>query len=82
MKIPYPYLGDNLVKAKSALFPRWYNAETSNNVIQGVGRGNRRVDDWSTTYILDGCFTALFQKTRHQYSDEFKNRIITLTNKP
>jgi len=79
LKIPYPYLGDNLVKAKLALFPRWYNSETSNNVIQGIGRGNRTPDDWSTTYILDGSFTNLYQETRLQYPKEMRERINLIT---
>ncbi|WQJ53274.1 MAG: DNA helicase [Wendovervirus sonii] len=79
LKIPYPYLGDNLVKAKLSLFPRWYNSETSNNVIQGIGRGNRTPDDWSTTYILDGSFTTLYQETRLQYPKEMRDRINLIT---
>ena len=78
LKIPYPYLGDNLVKAKKDLFPKWYNSETSNNVIQGIGRGNRTPDDWSTTYILDGCFSSLYQQTFEQYSPELQRRFIQL----
>lgn len=80
-KIPYPYLGDNLVKAKCKLYPKWYNSETSSNVIQGIGRGNRTPTDWSTTYILDGCFSGLYQKTFHQYPDEMKARIQVITNR-
>lgn len=80
LKIPYPYLGDNLVKAKNALFPRWYNSETSKNVIQGIGRGNRTPTDWSTTYILDGCFSSLYQSTHLQYPDEMKSRIKLIHN--
>lgn len=75
MKIPYPYLGDNLVKAKLDLFPKWYSSTTSNNVIQGIGRGNRHKDDWSTTYILDGCFYNLYMETASQYPVELRNRI-------
>lgn len=81
MKIPYPYLGDNLVKAKISLFPKWYNSETSNNVIQGIGRGNRTPNDWSTTYILDGSFSKLYMDTHNQYPAEMRNRIHVITNK-
>lgn len=74
-KIPYPYLGDELVKAKVSLFPKWYNSETSKSIIQGVGRGNRTPTDWCTTYILDGCFSRLYEETREQYAPEFRERI-------
>lgn len=75
MKIPYPNLGDNLVLAKVKLFPKWYNSETSNTVIQAIGRGNRTPDDWCTTYILDGNFWQLYQETITQYPEELQKRI-------
>jgi len=75
LKIPYPSLGDNLVLAKKELFPKWYLAETSNSVIQGIGRGNRTPNDWCTTYILDGCFESLYRSTASQYPVELRNRI-------
>lgn len=75
MKVPYPSLADELVKAKMKLFPYWYNSETSNHIIQGIGRGNRHTNDWCVTYILDGCFTALYNSTKTQYSEELQNRI-------
>ena len=75
MKVPYPSLTDELVKAKMELFPYWYNSETSNHIIQGIGRGNRHKDDWCITYILDGCFGQLFKNTQSQYPKELKDRI-------
>jgi len=75
MKVPYPNLGDPLVQAKNVLFPKWYNSETSNSIIQGIGRGNRFRDDWCITYILDGCFGKLYGETKGQYPDFIKNRI-------
>ena len=80
LKVPYPYLGDELVKAKVSLFPKWYNSETSNAIIQGVGRGNRHPNDWSTTYILDGSFAKLYGETREQYAPEFRERIKLLNS--
>lgn len=78
MKVPYPSLTDELVKAKMELFPYWYNSETSNHIIQGIGRGNRHTNDWCITYILDGCFSTLYKATNEQYSIELQNRIKTL----
>lgn len=75
MKVPYPNLGDPLVQAKMQLFPKWYDSETSNAVIQGIGRGNRFDKDWCITYILDGCFTKLYNKTKEQYPNFLINRI-------
>lgn len=75
MKMPYPYLGDNLTKAKMKLFPSWYENETAKTVIQAIGRGNRYHDDWCVTYILDGCFGQLFNKTRDQFPMQIKERL-------
>lgn len=75
VKVPYPSLGNLLVKEKCKLFPLWYASKTSNNIIQGIGRGNRNEDDYCTTYILDGCFQRLFNDTKEQYSDEMKERL-------
>lgn len=74
-KVPFPNLSDDLVKAKMKLFPRWYDSATSNNVIQGIGRGNRNATDWCVTYILDGCFDALLRRTKMQFSDDIVARM-------
>ena len=75
MKVPYPCLGDELVQRKIELFPTWYNSQTSNYIIQGIGRGVRNKTDWSHTYILDGCFSYLYNITKQQYSPELQKRI-------
>lgn len=75
LKVPYASLSDKLVKAKMKLFPDWYKADASNNIIQGIGRGNRSKDDWCITYIVDGCFGQLYNMTKEQYPKELQNRI-------
>lgn len=78
LKVPYPMLTDKLVQAKMKLFPLWYESETSNAIIQGIGRGNRNPTDYCTTYILDGCFGYLYYKTSKQYAPELQQRIKTV----
>ena len=75
LKVPYPSLADKLVNERNKLFPLWYNTHTSNEIIQGIGRGVRYNGDWCVTYILDACFFGLYQSTKHQYSEELQNRI-------
>ena len=75
MKVPYPSLADKLVKEKIKLFPLWYNSTTSNEIIQGIGRGVRYNNDWCVTYILDACFWNLYRSTIDQYPEELQNRI-------
>ena len=75
LKVPYPVIVDDYVKRKMELFPLWYNSTTSNTIIQGIGRGNRFINDYCTTYILDACFATLYNATRHQYPIELQQRI-------
>ena len=75
LKVPYPSLADKLVNERNKLYPLWYNTHTSNEIIQGIGRGVRYNGDWCVTYILDACFNALYKSTKEQYSDELRQRI-------
>lgn len=79
MKVPYPSLADKFVKAKQVLKPEWYSNTTAISILQGVGRGIRSEKDWCVTFILDGCFTYLMQKSYKMFPKEFMNRIKTIT---
>lgn len=79
MKVPYPNIKGKLVKKKIELFPTWYNNTTSNIIIQSIGRGVRNEHDYCTTYILDGCFGNLYQKTMEQYPKHIQDRIKIIT---
>lgn len=79
LKVPYPSLADRLVNARNKLFPLWYNSHTSNEIIQGIGRGVRYNGDWCVTYILDACFQYLYYSTKQQYPKELQDRIKTIT---
>ena len=79
LKVPYPTIVDEYVKAKIKLFPLWYNSVTSNVIIQGIGRGVRSNDDYCTTYILDACFLSLYNSTKQQYPEELQKRIQIFT---
>lgn len=75
LKVPYPSLADKLVNARIKLYPLWYNAHTSNEIIQGIGRGVRYNGDWCVTYIFDACFQYLYYSTKDQYPKELQARI-------
>ena len=75
LKVPYPMLVDKLVHERNKLYPLWYNSHTSNEIIQGIGRGVRYKDDWCVTYILDACFFSLYNSTKEQYPTELQERI-------
>lgn len=75
MKMPYPYLGDDLVKAKIRLFPYWYNFTTTKTIIQSIGRGNRFKDDWCKTYILDSAFIKFYNENKWMFPVEIQKRM-------
>lgn len=75
MKVPYPSLGDQLVKAKKDVIPNWYIGSTLKSIIQSLGRGIRHKEDWCRTYVLDGCFASVFNQTRSNLTPELVRRV-------
>jgi ATP-dependent DNA helicase DinG len=61
-KVPYPHLGNPLIKAKMQTSNEWYDWKTGISIMQGVGRSVRSEDDWAVTYVLDACFRSLINK--------------------
>lgn len=76
VKIPFPSLGDNFVNAKMNSNPAWYDWKTTSLILQGVGRSVRSEDDWALTYVLDGCLSDLFKRSRLNFPDDFQRRIV------
>ena len=52
-KIPFPYLGSKIIKARKDSSIQWYFNETLTALIQMAGRGVRSEDDICPTYIVD-----------------------------
>lgn len=78
IKVPYMNIKDEFVKAKSKLFPYWYNSQASIEIVQAIGRGVRNKYDFCKTYIFDAEFEKLYKLTNKQYPDEINNRLIEL----
>jgi Rad3-related DNA helicase len=76
-KVPYPSLGDPLIKAKTEYSNEWYDWKTGISIMQGVGRSVRSEDDWAVTYVLDACFRSLINKQGF-FPPSFKERIKTI----
>lgn len=70
-KLPYPYLGDELIKARKEKWVWWYSLETIKTLVQSIGRSIRNEDDTATTYILDGSFDAFIRKNRKLFPSAF-----------
>lgn len=72
VKVPFPSLGDELVKRKMMIYPDWYSWVVMNNIEQGTGRGHRNMNDWCETFFLDASFSSFFDK--NQASDYMQKR--------
>lgn len=71
-KVPYPYLGDKLVKKKMNKWRWWYALQTAKTIVQSVGRSVRSSKDSAVTYILDSDFERFFNSNKSLFPEEFK----------
>ncbi len=55
-KVPWPSLGDKVMKERASRDDRYYAWLTALKITQSYGRTIRSKDDWSTTYIVDQGF--------------------------
>ena len=74
-KIPYPYLGDKVVKKRMNKWPGWYPLQTAKSIVQAVGRSIRSVDDHAVTYILDGQWRSFYGRNKKFFPDDFQKCI-------
>ena len=71
-KIPFPYLGDKVVKKKMAKWDWWYDVSTVRTIIQSIGRSIRSESDTAVTYILDGDWKRLYNKSKNLLPKDFE----------
>lgn len=74
-KIPFPYLGDKVVKQKMKNNNSWYDSKTIKTIIQAVGRSVRNVDDYATTYVLDSDWNYFYDRSQHMFPKDFIDSI-------
>jgi ATP-dependent DNA helicase DinG len=70
-KIPFPFLGDPVVKKLLEKSQRWYAWKTALTLVQAVGRCVRNENDWAKTYVLDECFSDLFSRWSTFFPNSF-----------
>ena len=63
-KVPYPYLGDKLIKKRMYKWKWWYDYETIKTIVQSVGRSIRNENDFAVTYILDADWERFASKNK------------------
>lgn len=72
VKVPYPSLGDKLVKKRMHRWSWWYPMQTIKTIVQSVGRGVRSETDHAVTYILDADWGRFYGKHKDLFPDGFK----------
>lgn len=75
-KVPYPFLGDKLVRKRMNRWEWWYPLQTAKTVVQSVGRSVRSKDDHAVTYILDSNWSGFYAKNKSYFPEDFRKCII------
>lgn len=74
-KIPWPYLGDKLIKKRMNRWKWWYPLQTAKTIIQSVGRSVRNSDDHAVTYILDSDWDRFYGRNNSLFPEDFQRAI-------
>ena len=75
-KVPYPYLGDKLVRKRMNKWKWWYPLQTIKVIVQSVGRSIRTKEDQAVTYILDGDWERFYGQNHALFPEDFKKTIL------
>ena len=75
-KVPFPYLGDKLIKKRMNKFPGWYNLQTAKTIVQATGRSVRNEKDHAVTYILDADFNRFLRNNERLFPKDFLNCLV------
>jgi Rad3-related DNA helicase len=74
-KVPFPYLGDKLVRKRMNKWKWWYPLQTAKKIVQSAGRSVRNSEDHAVTYILDSDWGYFFSRNKEFFPDDFKDVI-------
>ena len=66
-KLPFPYLGDAVVKKRLEKNKEWYAYSTAKSLIQSLGRSIRNETDHAESYILDADWSMFYSKNRKMF---------------
>jgi len=75
-KVPYPYLGDPLIRKRMHKFDGWYSTQVAKTVMQSIGRSVRSMEDTAITYILDGDWERFLKQNRKFFPKTFLDSIV------
>jgi len=72
-KIPFPYLGDLVIKKRMERNKSWYAYMTSKLMIQSFGRSVRNDKDHAISYILDTDWERFYARNASMFPAEFRS---------
>jgi len=75
LKVPYPSLGDKIVKKRMHRWKWWYPLQTVKTIVQSVGRGVRSETDHAVTYILDADWNRFYGQNREMFPQSFRDAV-------
>ena len=75
-KVPFPYLGDLVIKKRMEKNKMWYPYTTAKSVIQALGRSIRNDKDYAISYILDADWDRFYSRNFYMFPQEFKSSFI------
>lgn len=70
-KVPFPYLGDAMVKKRMLRDRSWYDFQTAKSVIQSMGRSVRNMEDHARSYILDADWEGFLRRNSQMFPKDF-----------
>jgi Rad3-related DNA helicase len=70
-KVPFPYLGDLVVKKRMETNSKWYPYTTAKSIIQALGRSIRSETDHAVSYVLDQDWDRFYRVNSSFFPKEF-----------
>lgn len=75
-KVPYPYLGDAVVKRRMENDMNWYPYQTAKTIIQSLGRSIRNETDFAVSYVLDADWENFYSRNRKFFPADFDDILV------
>lgn len=74
-KVPFPYLGDLVVKKRMERNEKWYPYMTAKSIIQSLGRSIRNETDHAVSYMIDSDWERFYRLNRQLFPKEFNSLV-------
>jgi Rad3-related DNA helicase len=75
-KVPFPYLGDEVVKKRMSRDRSWYTYQTVKSIVQSMGRSIRNETDHAVSYILDADWERFYNMNKKMFPEEFTKALV------